>query len=627
MLVYFRNLKRFNYCRTFVKNILTALILCSSGLFTSSCYNFWKTDSVRIATIHYPHVVNTNQQFEIAVNVEYRFAASRTIMIQIYEHEGPLLDQTSTELQGEGTRSFNFSLVAPSTARDWRINVHLFLWDRNWVQQEMRSIFLTVQEQTPQGKPPILVVYTPEIRGLTVTINGVAAPGSPGTSITRIWWDWGDGQREERGFPATHTYARAGTYQIIVTAFQSDGLTTTKTLIVTLRTDQQVHPPYYLFPPYLNLTAGETSSIQLRVIDRNGNVVSEGIFFECDDPSLISVSADGRVTALREEPSWQAGATVGASVDGVKVSNRTVIRVLSTNYRIPYRWLVGNHVAWYFPEEIKGENLYRYVEQYEILRVSDIAYEIQRRLMNLQPFSGALQIFEVEIQEDGKAYICGAAGMNPIRLGWTITGNEWANCFLVPYISPRAPHWGVFFHELGHNFTLASETFSRIFGSTWLYRESIATAIGFTTMRFLLTGAYALSSATVSSLEMLVQRDEQQMLNKLREWLQTGADFNVLEQIPGPGPDIVDGIWLFYRNQRPDDFAGRFFTPLRPQYYDSLVPIINKMRPRDEHTIFAALVSAALGRDLSSTFVQEYHYPLNKALFDEAYQIFLQIMG
>jgi uncharacterized repeat protein (TIGR01451 family) len=37
--------------------------------------------------------------------------------------------------------------------------------------------------------------------------------------------------------------------------------------------------------------------------------------------------------------------------------------------------------------------------------------------------------------------------------------------------------------------------------------------------------------------------------------------------------------------------------------------------------MFAALVSAALGQDLSLTFLQDYHYPLNRGLFNEAYHV------
>jgi len=79
---------------------------------------------------------------------------------------------------------------------------------------------------TPRGQPPRLTLGTPQISGLTVTINGVATPGTPGATIARIFWDWGDGSSGNQWFPASHTYPRAGTYKIIVTAYQSDGLPT-----------------------------------------------------------------------------------------------------------------------------------------------------------------------------------------------------------------------------------------------------------------------------------------------------------------------------------------------------------------------------------------------------------------
>jgi PKD repeat protein len=81
---------------------------------------------------------------------------------------------------------------------------------------------------------PSLDLFPPQISGLTVTANGVALPGTAGTSITRINWIWGDGTSEDAWFPATHTYTQAGTYTISVTAYQSDGLSTTKNMQVVL---------------------------------------------------------------------------------------------------------------------------------------------------------------------------------------------------------------------------------------------------------------------------------------------------------------------------------------------------------------------------------------------------------
>jgi len=94
------------------------------------------------------------------------------------------------------------------------------------------TVTKTVQQGSEQS--PSLTLFEPEIDGLTVTINGVTMPGTPGTMVTRIHWDWGDGSSEDRWFPASHTYSRAGTYTITVTSYQSDGLHTTKSVTVIL---------------------------------------------------------------------------------------------------------------------------------------------------------------------------------------------------------------------------------------------------------------------------------------------------------------------------------------------------------------------------------------------------------
>lgn len=84
--------------------------------------------------------------------------------------------------------------------------------------------------------PPTLTLFAPQIDSLAVTINGVTMPGNPGTSITRIYWDWGDGCSEDHWFANSHTYLNSGTYVTTVTSYQSDGLHTTKAKIITLGT-------------------------------------------------------------------------------------------------------------------------------------------------------------------------------------------------------------------------------------------------------------------------------------------------------------------------------------------------------------------------------------------------------
>jgi len=92
-------------------------------------------------------------------------------------------------------------------------------------------------------KPPSLTLFSPEINGLEVTINGVVKPGSKYVTITRIHWDWGDGHEEDSWLPATHVYSSPGTYTVTVTVYQSDGLTTTKTLTITVEKKEETSNP------------------------------------------------------------------------------------------------------------------------------------------------------------------------------------------------------------------------------------------------------------------------------------------------------------------------------------------------------------------------------------------------
>jgi hypothetical protein len=76
-----------------------------------------------------------------------------------------------------------------------------------------------------------LNLSNPEVQGREVNVNGgVAVP------VERIQWEWGDGQIERhRFFPSEHTYAQPGKYKIIVTAFDSKGLTASQSVTVEIK--------------------------------------------------------------------------------------------------------------------------------------------------------------------------------------------------------------------------------------------------------------------------------------------------------------------------------------------------------------------------------------------------------
>ncbi len=122
----------------------------------------------------------------------------------------------------------------------------------------------------PVTYPPSLILHpTVSPQGDTVTVEGSVAPGTAGTTVTRVNWNWGDGASEDHTVPNTHIYAAIGSYTIAVTAFQSDGQTTTRSMTIfasgptetTVLEATTTSPPTTAVPPAVTtmLTATATT--------------------------------------------------------------------------------------------------------------------------------------------------------------------------------------------------------------------------------------------------------------------------------------------------------------------------------------------------------------------------------
>jgi arylsulfatase A-like enzyme len=86
--------------------------------------------------------------------------------------------------------------------------------------------------------PPTAVIATPVCTGLTCTFSGTGSYASDGT-ITDYQWQFGDGQTAS-GATTTHTYASAGTYQVVLTVTDDEYATGTTTRAVVVGTTQAV---------------------------------------------------------------------------------------------------------------------------------------------------------------------------------------------------------------------------------------------------------------------------------------------------------------------------------------------------------------------------------------------------
>ena len=86
-----------------------------------------------------------------------------------------------------------------------------------------------------QIPPPLVVISNPVIENFTSTVYGAVTAGSMNETILNIRWDWGDNHTPEfHGFPFSHVYTGPGTYNLAITALQSDGQNSTKTTSITI---------------------------------------------------------------------------------------------------------------------------------------------------------------------------------------------------------------------------------------------------------------------------------------------------------------------------------------------------------------------------------------------------------
>jgi hypothetical protein len=381
----------------------------------------------------------------------------------------------------------------------------------------------------------------------------------------------------------------------------------------------------HLYPYNLHLTAGATSSQRLVVKDRSGAVQSGTVSFYGYSTSLISIDSLGYVHALRAETDNEIGTWVNAQFNGQAVQNTCVVRVLSQDYDLDYTEVVGEHTVLYYPTMINDEEITPQVELYQIALVDEYAYDLEAEYMGLFPFDSARQIIEIDFGESESQRVCGISG-NPFRLGWNITGNEWQNCFLVPFQPPRSPQWFIFYHEVAHNFTWPSYTFGEGLGRLVDYSEGIASVLAMAVMDEIRANPtrYPIDTPADTSLGYVINMQRWIFSSTFDNWLANGANFNDLDA------NIVDGIWMRYYDSVGVSFARRFFLPLQPRFQSEMTPLLDSILANSyadsRHTFFAALVGAAYRQDLGSVFENEFNYPLMRPLYDYMYTTVQTIM-
>jgi hypothetical protein len=327
------------------------------------------------------------------------------------------------------------------------------------------------------------------------------------------------------------------------------------------------------------------------------------------------VDADGLVTALRPPQYFDETPAVGATFDGAEVRNRAIIRVVTETLGLDLVAYEQPDVVFLIPPQIGSFDYAEIFADYDVPRITQLAYRIEQELMDQRPFAGGVQYFVNDPGHGGDGTVpCGISG-NPIRLGTDVDKAVHNSCLVVAY-PPAAPQWGVYFHEAGHNFTWASARFgqfasaSGVDNSNFTYSEGLATASSMFAAQMLSRRAdeYGIPAPIVSSI--LASAWHFGSTPDLDAYVAGGA---VYAQIT---PSALDDMLDVLAGEYGYAYLFRLFSVFAPG--DEPLPF-GIGGDEEQATFFVAAASAATGTDQRARFHDDWGFPLDNDTYEEIY--------
>jgi len=376
---------------------------------------------------------------------------------------------------------------------------------------------------------------------------------------------------------------------------------------------------FTLVPPILLLSPTGAPTYTLSVDIRNADgspvsVVGQNLLYQSSSPAVATVNSDGLVTVLRPPASFGETPYVSASLDGTWASNLSVVRVTTDTLEFSMIPLADEHITFYLPDRpITGFDYQTIFADWDAIRITELAYQIMADLVGFQPSQGEMQFLVNDPGHGGDGTVpCGLSG-NPIRLGTDLDKPVHNSCMIVAWGS-GTPQFSVFFHEMGHNFTLENPRLTQFLfagssNSNWAYFEVLASNVA-THVALTLQARRAEWDVQQQVLDYLMPIYHVDTTPDLDTYVANGADYSQLN------PSVVYDLMLKgYHAGGPETFH-RFYTIFRPVY--SSLPLA-PTSDAEQATFFAAAVSAAAKTDMREQFRTEWGFPIIDAYYDAVY--------
>ncbi len=358
-----------------------------------------------------------------------------------------------------------------------------------------------------------------------------------------------------------------------------------------------------------------TGQLAVEIRDANGQVLPNAehvLAFHSTNEAVATVSGTGLVTALRPPAQHWETPYIEVWADGLMADNAAVIRVTTTDLGVEYQMYPEEHVSFYLPPAIEGVDLHAITTSYEVVPATERAYEAQAEGVGEVPVRGGRQYLVLDVTDDPVTCVCGASG-NPVRLGWLWGQPVHNSCYIVNDPQNRVPQWFVMFHELGHNFTCACNSFNLFcMGPSPVhntaYGEGLASLAAMWSWQSIRSDPGGLGALARADIDRQFTGTTNGYRQRLADYQNAGANYDAID------PDIVDGILC----EMMDAYGLGAWWDLFSTFLPSNEPLPLPLDTREKQaTWLVAAMSTTAGADLRPLFRTEYGFPIDDAAWTQ----------